>query len=303
VRSGVLRDVVALPSGLGSEPDADLCLWILQRPYGPADRQAVRMIDLSHLGDAADVPNEHAVWRRLFDGADPTVCRAVARLELLDGDVNLLPSRHVATPAPPSPADINRVTGRLESLYAHVGRGLPRLVASATPPRHTHLTFGELERVGALTIRSHGATPRAGDLLVRTLGRPPIVAAGTAEDDTGVAQVVEVDATRMDAHFLATFLWVEASNMPIANTLGALSREDLRRCRLPRLPLAEQRRYGDVFRHLQELETTLTTLATASTHIIKETIRGLTAGVLAPDFTTRTNTDDINTADEETRHR
>ena len=47
----------------------------------------------------------------------------------------------------------------------------------------------------------------------------------------------------------------------MANTLGAVSRDDLRRCRIPRMPLAEQRRYGDAFRRLQELETALTTLA------------------------------------------
>ena len=62
------------------------------------------MIDLSGLGDAADVPREFAAWQRLLDDADPTVSRAVPRLELLDGDVNLLPSRYVAARARPAPA-------------------------------------------------------------------------------------------------------------------------------------------------------------------------------------------------------
>ena len=43
------------------------------------------MIDLSGLGDAADVPREFAAWQRLLGDADPTVSRAVPRLELLDG--------------------------------------------------------------------------------------------------------------------------------------------------------------------------------------------------------------------------
>jgi len=60
VRSGVLRVVIALPQGMTSVPDTDLCLWLLRRPYGELDHGPVRMIDLSGLGDAADVPREFA---------------------------------------------------------------------------------------------------------------------------------------------------------------------------------------------------------------------------------------------------
>ena len=81
-------------------------------------------------------------------------------------------------------------------------------------------------------------------MLLRTLGRPPVVATGTTADDKGVAQVVEIDDNRLDAHFVAMFLRADAAALPVANTLGAVSREDLRRCRIPRMPLAEQRRYG-----------------------------------------------------------
>ena len=99
VRSGVLRAVIALPQGMTSVPGTDICLWILRRPYGEPDHGPVRMIDLSGLGDAADVPREFAAWQRLLGDADPTVSRAVPRLELLDGDANLLPSRYVAASA------------------------------------------------------------------------------------------------------------------------------------------------------------------------------------------------------------
>ena len=66
VRSGALRDVIALPKGLSSVPDTDVYLWILQRPYGVADHAAVRVLDLSGLGDAADVPHEFAAWERML---------------------------------------------------------------------------------------------------------------------------------------------------------------------------------------------------------------------------------------------
>ncbi|MFC4056081.1 N-6 DNA methylase [Actinomadura syzygii] len=300
VRSGVLRDVIALPKGMGSVPDTNLHLWIMQRPQSAPDHRAVWMVDLSGLGDAADVPHEFAAWQRLFDDADPTIFRAVPRLELLDGDADLRPSRHVTANVRASADDFARVTDRLANLYAYVGRGLPRFAAPSGPTRHSYVTFGELERAGALVIRSREDTPRAGDLLVRTLGRVPVVATGTADDDTGIAQLVEIDSARLDAHFLAAFLGTDANALPVANTLGALNREDLRRCRVPRLPLAEQRRYGDAFRHLQEVEDALTKLGKVSGHVIDQTVNGLTTGVLAPDFTVMNKTDVADAADEET---
>ncbi|MFI6477624.1 N-6 DNA methylase [Nonomuraea sp. NPDC050663] len=299
VRSGALRDVIALPKGMGSAPDTDVYLWVLQRPYGTPDYRDVRMIDLSVLGDAADVPNEFAAWQRLFGDADPTVSRAVPRLELLDGDANLLPSRYVTPRVEANADDFTRVTDRLQALYSHAARGLPRFSAPPTPTRHSLVTLGELERAGVLTIRARDDTPRAGDVLLRTLGRPPVVATGTAGDDIGVAQVVEIDPARLDAHFLATFLRADAGALPAANTLGALNREDLRRCRVPRLSLVEQRRYGDAFRHLREVEDVLAALERASAHLIEQTVHGLTAGVLAPEFTLMKNTDDTSAVDEE----
>lgn len=284
VRTGVLRDVIALPSGLGTLPCTDVCLWTLQRPYGATDYAPVRMIDLSGLGGTADVPIEFAAWQRLFQDADPTICTAVPRPELLDGDVNLLPSRHIAARDAPSADDLGHVIGRLQDVYALVGKAMPRFEPPATSTRLSYVTLGELEKTGALTIRSREATPRRGDVLLRTLGRLPTVATGTAEDDAGVAQIVEIDESRLDAHFVAIFLRSDACTLPVANTLGALSRDDLRRCRVPGMPVAEQRRYGDAFRRLQELEEFVTRLAKISVKVIDQNIHGLTVGTLAPEL-------------------
>lgn len=283
IRSGVLRAVIALPRGTTSVPGTDICLWILRRPYGEPDRGPVQMIDLSGLGDAADVPREFGAWQRLFGDADPTVSRAVPRLDLLDGDANVLPSRYVVFRADASAEDLARVTERLTRLYARIGRGLPAFETPEHQARISYVTLAELERVGALTIRPRDTTPREGDVLLRTLGRPAAVATGTSADDKGVAQVVEIDATRLDAHFVATFLRADAAALPAANTLGAISRDDLRRCRIPRMPLAEQRRYGEAFRRLLELDAALKTLADVSEKVIEQVIHGLTTGILAPD--------------------
>jgi hypothetical protein len=285
VRSGALRDVIALPKGMSSVPDTDVFLWVLQRPYGASDHEAVRMIDLSGRGDAANVPHEFAAWERMLAGTDPTISRAVPRLDLLNGDANLLPSRYVTGSAEASADDLADVTSRLESLYARIGQGLPRFAPAAAPSRHSYVTLGELERFGALTIRSRDTTPLPGDLLVRTLGRLPIVATGTVAEDAGITQVVEIDQTRLDAHFVAAFLRTDAAAQPVANTLGTLSREDLRRCRIPRMALVEQRRYGSAFRRLDELRDALAALEKVSAAVIDQTIHGLIAGVLTPDTT------------------
>ena len=284
VRSGVLRVVIALPQGMTSGPGTDLCLWILRRPYGEPDRGPVRMIDLSRLGDAADVPREFAAWQRLLGDTEPTVSRAVPRLELLDGDANLLPSRYVEASVQASAGDLAQVTERLARLYTAIGLGLPGFQAPGRQARISYVTLAELERTGALTIRSRDDTPRRGDVLLRTMERPPVVATGTSADDKGVAQVMEIDDTRLDAHFVATFLRADLAALPVANTLGAVSRDDLRRCRIPRMPLAEQHRYGDTFRRLLELDVALRTLADVSGKVIEQTIHGLTTGVLAPGY-------------------
>ncbi|GAB3878167.1 MULTISPECIES: N-6 DNA methylase [Microbispora] len=301
VRSGALRDVIALPGGMSlAAPGSDVYVWVLQRPYGRSTDSNVRLIDLSKVGDPADVPHEFAAWEQLLEELDPAIAKAVPRLELLDEDVNLLPSRHLGGRVEASADDFTRLFSRLRVLHTHVGQLFPRFSPPAAPTHHSYVTLSELERSGTLTIRSRDATPRAGDLLVRTLGRPPIVATGTAEDDTGIAQVVEIDATRLDAHFLAAFLRSDANALPVTNTLGALSRADLRRCRVPRLPLAEQRRYGESFRHLQQLEEVLAALAKTGAHVIDQTIHGLTTGILSPGLGFMKNTDDVHVVNEET---
>ena len=269
VHGGALRAVIELPAGMSTTGGTDVCLWMLRRPHGAPDTGPVRMVDLSGLGDPADVPREFAAWQRLLGDGDlvtdrtaarrslagPTVSRAVPRLELLGGGVNLLPSRYVRRQVEAGATDLAEVTERLTRLYARIGAGLPVFQAAGQASRPAYVSFAELERVGALTIKSRDDTPRRGDVLLRTLGRPPVVATGTLADDKGVAQVVEIDDNRLDAHFVAMFLRADAAALPVANTLGAVSREDLRRCRIPRMPLAEQRRYGTEFRRLLELES------------------------------------------------
>jgi type I restriction-modification system DNA methylase subunit len=314
VRSGALRAVIELPAKMSTAGDTDVCLWVLRRSPGQTDAGPVRMVDLSSLGDPADVPREFATWRRLLGdpdrgSADPAVRRAVPRLDLLGGGVNLLPSRYVANSVPVSPGDLASITERLARVYTQAGQGFPVFEAPARVTRSAHVTLAELERAGALAIRPRDTTQRAGDVVLRTMGRSPAVVTSAVNADgreamaevSGVAQVIEIDANRLDADFVAVFLRGEIAALPLVNTLGAVSREDLRRCRVPRMPLAEQRRYGAEFRRLLELEAALRSLADLSGKVIEQTIHGLTTGALAPE---RTMTDQAkNVVEGETSER
>lgn len=308
LQSGVLRVVIELPTKMSTGGETDVCLWVLRRPSGVPNTGPVRMIDLSGLGDLADVPREFAAWHWLLgdgalvtertaaarrESADPTVSRAVPRLNVLSGGANLLPSRYVRRSLgadSASAAELSELTERLTRLYARVGAGLPTFTAAGQSAHPTYVSLAELERVGALVIKPRDTTQRVGDVVLRTLGRPPAVVTSTVDEEGresvaevgGAAQVIEIDASRLDAHFVAMFLRAATTALPVANTLGAVSREDLRRCRIPRMPLAEQHRYGAEFRRLLELEAALRSLADLSGKVIEQAIHGLTIGALAP---------------------
>ena len=288
VRSGALRAVVALPKGLGpsdSAPGAEqaaesMHVWVLRRDdTHPA---VVRMIDLTGVADPADVPWDPGQWRELLNSSTTPAARSVPRMDLLDGDTVLTPSRYLIGDGPAGARELVRVTERLRGLYAAVGAGLPRPAATSGSPRQVSVTLGELERSGALTILSREATPRPGDLLFRTLGRDPVIATGTPDDDRGVAQVVEIDPARLDPHFVALFVRADAHSVPVANTHGALSRDDLRRCRIPRLPLRDQQAYGVAYRRLADTKDVLLALATAAGRVLDQNIHGLVTGALDP---------------------
>jgi hypothetical protein len=65
--------------------------------------------------------------------------------------------------------------------------------------------------------------------------------------------------------------------------------------------LAEHRRYGEVFRHLYELQNALSALARVSANLIDHTIRGLTVGAVTTDWPPPINTDDGDAPEGEAR--
>ncbi|MFH9550048.1 N-6 DNA methylase [Streptomyces sp. NPDC017435] len=126
-----------------------------------------------------------------------------------------------------------------------------------------------------------------GDVLVRAVasGDGPMTRVA-GEEDAGAllgphVHLFRPDPARLDAWFLAGFLGAE-ENIAGASTGSTVLTVSPGRLRVPLLPLEEQRRYGEAFRHVHELRTE----AQRATRLAEDTARllagGLTGGQLLP---------------------
>jgi N-6 DNA Methylase len=276
VRAGALDAVITLPSGLGVE-DGEVCLWILRRPYGRPDH-AVLMVDLTR-DLPTSIPAHHSAWKAVF--ADPSRSCTVAGIELLDDDVSLLPARYLTRIGGETADAYTRATSELPRLLEMIARALPRFETGHGSADRQMVHLGELERTGSLSFPPRGAVPKIGDVLLRSGGRAPVVVSDDNNDEAHV-QIIAIRADRLDPHFVAAFLQADASVAQPTSTLGVLSRDDLRRCRIPRMPAAEQRRYGDAFRNLQGFEDALRSTTELSATVLRSAAYALITGELAP---------------------
>ncbi len=93
--------------------------------------------------------------------------------------------------------------------------------------------------------------------------------------------LLRVDPEVLDPYFVAGFLRGSATARHGGSSSGR-SRLDVRRALLPRLPLVEQRRYGDAFRRLVEFEWALASAANLGKEITEAVADGLATGQLHP---------------------
>ena len=131
---------------------------------------------------------------------------------------------------------------------------------------------------------------RAGDVLLPELlrgGGARVCAARVADDrDAGTPLgrqtiLLRPDQSRLDPWFLAGFLGA-AENVTAAATGSSVVRLDPRRLRVPLLPLAEQRRYGQAFRRLYELRAAAEQAGRLAEEAARTLGAGLTGGALLP---------------------
>ncbi|MFD4942058.1 N-6 DNA methylase [Streptomyces sp. NPDC058409] len=253
-------------------------------------------------------------------GVRPGVSRAVPVIELLDDDVDLAPARHLPPPAAAGgPAELIRVRERLSETLGLTGTLTPPAVTLSDPAHWPLTTVGELARAGALQLRTGGSGTgpvpvltehdvlgstapsgslpvdgppeepvlvEPGDVVVPVLGGGSV--ARVIDDATAGAalgrnlQLLRPDPAALDPWFLAGFLRGTANNRQASSYASTATRLDARRLQLPRLPLAEQQRYGERFRALAEFEDALRLAGRLGGQLVQGMYDGLTDGTVAP---------------------
>ncbi|MFJ3551696.1 class I SAM-dependent DNA methyltransferase [Streptomyces sp. NPDC090114] len=252
----------------------------------------------------------------------PGLARSVPVIELLDDDVDLAPARHLPPPpATDGTGRLTDVRERLGETL-RLATGLTPPPVDPAPPAAGRLpltTVGELARAGALTLRTggHGGHTRGpvltdhdvlsgtgpsgtlpesdgeavltapGDVVVPVLGGGA-VARVVDERTAGAALgrnlvLLRPDPAALDPWFVAGFLRGTANNRRASSYASTATRLDVRRLRLPRLALPEQRRYGARFRSLDEFERALGQAARLGERLVRGMYDGLTDGTIAPD--------------------
>ncbi|MFI6639262.1 N-6 DNA methylase [Streptomyces sp. NPDC050504] len=248
----------------------------------------------------------------------PGVSRTIPVVELLDDDVDLTPARHLPPAATGDGApDLARVHGLLSETLRETARLTPAAPPPGSARRTLPLTtLGELARAGALTLHSGGAGTGAHPVLTDLdvlAGRsptgtlpegPPEEPVLTAPGDVvvpvlggrAVALVVD-DATagaalgrgltllrpepaELDAWFLAGFLRSTANRRRASSYASTAARLDVRRLRLPRLPLEQQRAYGERFRAITSFEEALREVGSLGEQLAQGLYDGLADGTV-----------------------
>ncbi|MCL6733038.1 N-6 DNA methylase [Streptomyces neyagawaensis] len=248
----------------------------------------------------------------------PGLSRSMPVIELLDDDVDLAPARHLPPPAAGgSAAELGTVRERLGETLRLTADLTPPLADETQPPRWPLTTVGELARGGALLLRTGGNGPHArvltdhdvlagtapsgtltetgeepvlverGDIVVPVLGGGGI-ARVVDEDTAGAAlgrnlTLLRPDPAALDAWFVAGFLRGTANSRQASSYASTASRLDVRRLQLPRLPLEQQRRYGERFRALAAFEDALREAGRLGTRLVRGMYDGLTDGTVSPD--------------------
>jgi SAM-dependent methyltransferase len=279
LRAGALRQVVALPEQFGGRMPGPWQIWVLHRPAGrPA--YTVRLVDLTDA-DPDDVPTDTKRWRAAYD--DDARTRDVASIELLDEDVLLVPARHIDPPVRDVSGDYADQRAELAKAVTTLDAELPAFRRSTEPAAFPMTTIVDLLRAGAIAFVDKDTRLQAGDVVVpsgshrwdATVLSEPV----PAHPERAAAEVIRCDSELLDPYFLACFLRSEINRRQASGTQGGTFRLDLRRARVPRMPLAEQRRYGDAFRRLTAVTDRIDSVAGLATNAVQTAVYGLTSGL------------------------
>ncbi|WP_440072301.1 N-6 DNA methylase [Streptosporangium sp. OZ121] len=312
LRAGALRAIITLSAGATPASSGAPDLWVLLRPEpGAQPPSEVLMVDAGE-----DLALAETSWKAFRDGKDlPEGGDTVRIIDLLDEEVDLTTGRRIPVLDQSGSSSFSALREKAIALASSLSSTLPRL--SAVRGREPAMSsVGELARAGAVTIfQGPLKLPGDGDLHVLTakdllLGRAPT---GRSADAPGLVRVerddivapvftgsgsvprvmtesgavlgpqlllIRTDPDRLDPHFLAGCLRAAGGSGPRP---GSSMRFDPRRARLSRLPIDEQRRYGEVFRQLLAYEDATRALREISDNLVAAGIDGLFDGSLRPE--------------------
>ncbi|MEU0688608.1 N-6 DNA methylase [Streptomyces uncialis] len=211
------------------------------------------------------------------------------------------------TPPPPAPESAPRARwplttiGELARAGALVLRTATAVPASATAPaapaapgpRIPVLTDHDVVSGSPPTGELPDGEPaedtvltEPGDVVVPVLGGGA-VARVVDPADAGAAlgrnlTLLRPDPAALDPWFLAGFLRGTANNRQASSYASTATRLDVRRMQLPRIPLEQQRRYGDRFRTLAAFEDALRLAGRLGEQLVRGMHDGLTDGSVPP---------------------
>ncbi|KZB85227.1 N-6 DNA methylase [Amycolatopsis regifaucium] len=249
LRAGALRAIVTVGG-------ADL--WLLRRPK-PGERSPSRLLLL------ADPSTVEEQWPEHLRGAE--VPGAVPIIDLLDEEIDLSPARHQARDEHAGEAFLE-----LRRRFEGIRPEPPSLAVSDGKPAFT--TVAELLKSGVLSVPE---TVEEGDV-VTSPAVPAYVHSGPPVDVEPSMSKYRTDPERLDAAFFAGCLRAAGQIAPTSST-----RIDLKRTRIPRLPIETQRAHGEAFTRLAEFEDALREAAESGLELVRLGLAGLTEGQLIPE--------------------
>ncbi|MFF3813715.1 N-6 DNA methylase [Streptomyces bacillaris] len=174
----------------------------------------------------------------------------VPLIDLLDETVDLTPGHHVHRSAHDFRAEYQSLREQIEQQLHALGALLPALREGA----------GE------------------DSLDTATVSLAELSRAGLIETDAGGPHST---SPQLDTDYLRGFLQ-SVSNVRRSTSASGTHRVDARAARIPQMAVADQRRYGAVFRTLQEFEERVTKLAELGQRTASLARDGLTSGALVP---------------------
>ncbi|SCG53808.1 N-6 DNA Methylase [Micromonospora echinaurantiaca] len=181
LRSGALRAVIALPSGVAAPHGVPLHLWVLRRPLADAPAPARALLVDAAEGEIADLSARIlAAWRAFTAAPDADLeeagfVRAVPIIELLDEEVDLTPARRQpAAGVEQTGEHLVRTRERLAAIVGDLPALMPQVAPASDGVTPLVVTVAELARGGALQligpIRA-GSSPDGGG----STGGPPVL--------------------------------------------------------------------------------------------------------------------------------